>query len=181
MISTNIFDPLTEMTYCNFSIIHDRVFWIYFIITLFVIVLGMTFIISSNDPYAVTLSIIWLIATVFLMIIVYHASQNWAPLSGGQPVCVVDHNSGCFHPNNRIWLFINILFVLLLIFSGLWAGELGNSDAGPLRTMAGILIILGSIVLYRLTHNSLYSIQFWIAIFYIVIWVGLTIYVTIKS
>jgi hypothetical protein len=118
------------------------------------------------------------------MIIVYHASATWGPTNPDDEnslVCVVDPNSHCFDANNRIWLFINILFIILLIISTLWAGELGNIDAGPLRAMSGILILLGGLVLCGLAYIRLYNYvtPFWVSVIYLLIWVGLTLYIVL--
>lgn len=165
-----------------YAMVHDRIFWIYFIVTLFFIILGVESIVIDSDPCTVMISILWLLSNLALMIVVYHASIEWGPIGdAGLQVCVVDSNSGCFEADNRVWLFINILFILLLIISVLWAGELSNPDAGPLRTMSGILILLGGLILCSLIagkqfwYNN-YTLAFWVAVSYIVIWFALTIY-----
>lgn len=170
-----------------YDIIHDRVFWIYFIVTFFFIIIGIGSIITSNNDYMLIISILWLLSNVGLMILVYHASIRWGPVdpnSDEPQICVVDSNSGCFDAGNRVWLFINILFLALLIISVLWAAELGNTDAGPLRTMSGVLILLGGLLLCSLSSGSgfmyeVYIAPFWIAVGYLLIWVGLSIYTTI--
>lgn len=178
-----------------YFIIHDRVFWIYFIVTFFFIIIGVGSILASNDPNVIIISILWLLSNVSLMIIVYHASIKWGPIDpeNNSQICFVDSNAGCFDTGNRIWLFINVLFIALLILSILWAGELRNQDGGPLRTMSGILILLGGLILSALASGRLnteyfdifsaniYNIPFWIAVSYLIIWFGLTLYVVISS
>ena len=182
-----------------YTIINDRIFWIYFIVTFFFIIIGIGSILGSGNPYMIIISILWLLGNVALLILVYHASIKWAPIGINDEypqICVVDVNSGCFEANNRVWLFINILFLILLIISALWAGELGNADGGPLRKMSGILILLGGLVLlslnrqshfkddesiYNTIYDDIYTIPFWIGILYIVIWFGLTFYVIINT
>ena len=188
----------------NNTIIYDRVFWIYFIVTLFFIIVGISSIISSSEPYMLVISILWLLSNVTLMIIIYHASITWAPINPydeNSVVCVVDMNSGCFDVSNRVWLFINVLFIILLILAILWAGELGNTDAGPLRTMSGVLILLGGLILSALclgqtvsplgydvrsrsqwaNYKPRYNIPFWVSVAYLVIWFGLTLYVILTA
>jgi hypothetical protein len=170
-----------------YTIINDRIFWIYFIVTLFFIILGMGAILTSNDPYMIIISILWLLSNVALMILVYHASVRWGPSDPNDittQICVVDANSRCFDPDNRVWLFVNILFIALLIVSLLWAGELGNKDAGPLRTMSGILILLGGLLFCGLASGrefmyNIYITPFWVSVGYLLIWFGLTLYVVI--
>lgn len=178
-----------------YFIIHDRVFWIYFIVTFFFIIIGVGSILTSDDPNFIIVSILWLLSTVALMIIVYHASIKWGPIDpeDNSQICVVDSNSGCFDAGNRVWLFINVLFIVLLIISILWAGELRNQDGGPLRTMSGIVILLGGLILAALASSRLdteyfntfstniYNMPFWIAVAYLIIWFGLTLYVVIST
>lgn len=169
-----------------YDIIHDRLFWIYFIVTLFFIIIGVGSIIRSNDPYMLWISILWLLSSVALMILAYHASVQWGPQDFETQICVIDSDSGCFDANNRVWLFINILFVVLLIISVLWAAELGNTDAGPLKTMSGVLILLGGLLLCSLVtnHNFTYNVYitpFWVAVVYLLIWLGLTMYVVLSA
>lgn len=171
-----------------YVIIHDRVFWIYFIITLFFIILGIRFILLSSDPFMYLLSFFWLLSNFLLILIIYSSSSIWAPINphNDTQICVIDHNSNCFEPNNRIWLFINILFIIILIFSTLWASELGNDDGSHLKTMSGVLILIGSILLSNLlsfrnsssTHFLTYT-PFWISVIYILLWLGLTLYVVL--
>lgn len=188
------------------AIIHDRIFWIYFIVTFFFIIIGVGAIITSNDPYLVIISILWLLSNVTLMILVYHASVRWGPVDTDEiQICVVDSNSGCFDPDNRVWLFVNVLFIVLLIISVLWAAELGNPDGGPLRTLSGVLILLGGLMLCAFatgrlnsqdcshilgnvdpqksvtSYGNVYTTPFWIAVGYLVIWLGLTLYVVLSS
>lgn len=163
-----------------YVVIHDRVFWIYFIVTFFFIIIGVGSILSSTDPNLILISILWLLSNVALMILTYHASIKWGPVdpNNNSQICFVDNNSGCFDTGNRVWLFINLLFITLLIISTIWAGELRNQDGGPLKTTSGILILLGGLLLCRL-NNHIYSIPFWVAIAYLIIWFGLTLYVII--
>lgn len=167
-------------------VIHDRIFWIYFIITLFFIIIGVGAILSSNDPYMIVIAIFWLLSNVALMILVYHASVNCMDPE-------IDHQCYTVGTNSRVWLFINILFIILLIISTLWAGELRNQDSGPLRTMSGVLILLGGLILCGLASGVLiagndcfalsrtFIAPFWVAIGYILIWFGLTLYVVLTS
>jgi hypothetical protein len=159
-----------------YSIINDRIFWIYLIVTLFFLIIGVGSILMSNDPNFIILSVMWLLGNIALMIIVYHTSIKWGPPDS--QICFIDDNSGCFDSGNRVWLFVNFLFIALLIISILWAGELGNS--GSLNNMSGILILLGGLMLFQLLNHksktNYLNISFWICIFYLVIWFGLTLY-----
>ena len=130
----------------------------------------------------ITIAILWLLSNILLMILIYHTSLKWSPNDCDQQICVIDTNSQCFDVDNRVWLFVNILFIVLLIVSTLWAGELGNVDGGPIRTMSGVLILLGGLVLAELAidHYDFISLQFWMAVGYLIIWFGLTLYIIIS-
>lgn len=168
-----------------YTIIDDRIFWIYFIVTIFFIIIGVGLIVMSNDPYVISITMLWLVSNLMLMILVYYTSLRWSPNDIEEQICVIDANSQCFDINNRTWLYVNILFIILLIISTLWAGELGNTDGSPIRTMSGVLVLLGGIILCKLSINDLHkreficSFPFWVAIGYLIIWLSLTLYVVI--
>lgn len=167
-----------------YAIIEDRAFWIYFVVTLFFTIIGVTIIAASDDYYLILIVLAWMFSNVLLMILAYHASIKWGPICNNKyyQICFLDNNNHCFDPSYRTWFFINILFVLLLIVGVLWAGELINSDGSPLLTMSGVLMILGGLVLCNLVReneNKMLS-PIAIAIIYLVIWFGLTFYVVTK-
>jgi hypothetical protein len=168
-----------------YDIIHDRVFWIYFIITLFFVIIGLAAIINSNNSHLLIIAAFWLLSNVALLILIYHASIIWGPSNDQDPICVLDSDSGCFKSNNRMWLFINILFIVMLILSTLWAGELENTDSNTLSGMSGVLILLGGLVLGGLLSDheimsNVFIAPFWIAIGYLLVWFGLTLYAVIQ-
>lgn len=147
-----------------YTIITDRIFWIYFIVTLFFIIIGSGLIIASNDINLIAITLLWIISNLALLIIIYYAHEY-------------------YYDANASWLFVNVLFITLLIISTIWAGELGNSNAGPLRTMSGLLVVLGGLILYAISNNYYdnYIISYWISIAYILIWLGFTLYICISS
>jgi len=166
----------------NYTILNDRIFWIYFIVTLFFVIIGLNFILSSTNSYMLIIGVIWLLTNVALMIMVYHASTIWGPTDENNvptTICFVDYNSHCVEAGNNVCLFINIVFILLLIFSVLWAGELSNTENSPLRTMSGVLILLGGLLLCNLVKTKNLIIPFWYGIAYLIMWFGLTLYVVI--
>ncbi len=169
-------------------IIYDRIFWIYFSVTLFFIIIGMTSMISyATNLKTLIISMIWLISMILLMIVIYHASLTWGPKDPqcGSAICVADPQSGCFESNNRIWLMINIIFVVLLLLSTLWANEINNSIASmssvKISDMASILIILGGLWLFSLNfynrnNNNSNILSYWIIVCYVILWFGLSFY-----
>ena len=166
-----------------YNLLYDRIFWIYCIIALFFIILGIGFIISATDTYMLIIVILWLLSVVLLLIVVYHGSIYWSPGPPGNPICVADNSICYFEPSNRVWLYINILFVLLLILSVFWAAELININNGVMRTLSGILILLGGLILCSLSTNYSYlnaTIPFWASVGYLFIWFGLTMYIIIS-
>lgn len=163
-----------------YTIMHDRIFWIYLIVTLFFVVIGIGSIIGSADIYTIGISLLWLISNIALMIVIYHTAMDWAPIDPATDsvMCVAD--PGCMKSSNRIWIMINILFIVLLLLSTLWAAELYNVDAGVLQNLSGIFILIGGILLCGLTMkctNQLRcALSFWSAVAYLLIWFGLTLY-----
>lgn len=143
-----------------YTIITDRIFWIYFIVTIFFIIIGSGLIIASNDQNLITITLLWIVSNLILLIIIYHAHEY-------------------YYEHNTSWAFVNILFIALLIISTIWAGELGNNNASPLKIISGILILLGGLILYSLSNNcyDIYTIPYWISIGYIIVWLGFTLYI----
>src|SRR5436190_7994445 len=103
--------------YFNNLIIHDRIFWIYLIITLFFIIIGVTSLIVSTDPYILSIIILWILSNIALLITIYHASLNWYPeklyySQNSLNTCAVSQAcDSCFSGNNLIWILINIIFI----------------------------------------------------------------------
>lgn len=165
----------------------DRVFWIYFIITLFFVIIGISSILSSANAYLVFISLVWLITNVCLMVLVYITSINWWKNENSQ-VCppvtsITDPSSGCFKENNRIWLYINILFFLLLLASTIWASEINNTSDSLVKPICGILILLGGLLLANLTNFYVDTIiqPFWLAVTYLLLWTGLNIFIALTN
>ena len=164
-----------------YSLLQDRIFWIYFIIALFFVILGIGFIISSNDPHMLLIAILWLLSAVLLLIIVYHGSIYWAPGNIDNLICVADNDSPCFEPSNRTWLIINLLFVVLFIIGTIWAAEFTNLNESSI--FSGVFILLGGLLLCALSTDYNYmtaEIPFWSAVAYLLIWFGLIMYVVLS-
>ena len=160
----------------------DRVFWIYFIVCLFIIIIGLIFIVRYDNSYYPALAVFWTLAMICLTLLVYYAASEWSPYSDGQ-ICVIDNKSDCFDSRNRMWLFVNLLFVIVLIFSILWAAELNNIDNSPLCAISGIIVLMIGLLLVKLAvgRNDTYNVNgFWIGVLYLILWLGLTIYVVIS-
>lgn len=159
-------------------IIQDRIFWIYLIITLFFTIIGITFISHSNRDIVI-ISILYLIANTSLLFIIYYASNHLQ----SDNVCIIDKNSDCFNPNNRIWLFINLIYIIILILSILWACELNNDN--NVKSISGILILIGALlicglgIIRKYRDNNILLSPFWYSIIYLSIWFVLTIYVLV--
>ena len=157
-----------------YEVINNRIFWIYLIITIFFIIIGIRFLIISNDNNVIIVTILWLMATILLMIMIIHTSTD-------EDISIIDNK--CFDIDKRSWLFTNFLFIFLLIISSFWAGEFSNNDEDSIKTMAGILLLLGGLLMCLFIvnkfNNFIYHGIFWISISYILIWLVLTLYVTI--
>jgi hypothetical protein len=119
-----------------------RVFWVYFIITLFFIIIGLGSLLTGSVPVWITF--LWLLTAIFLMITIFNAYINL---------------------EQTTWL--NILFVVMLIISYIWTYEVKNQE-NNLDSVAGISLLLGGLILSMWV--KIYSIPFWSIIVYIVIW-----------
>lgn len=121
-----------------------RRFWIYFIISLFFIIIGLTLSLNevkyldSNTPIATVT--IWIISSLLLFILVFQLSEK----------------SKFYSEKRKIieWSIINGIYVLYLILSIIWISELHNRSSSMLRTIMGVLIILGGLVLLRVSLND---------------------------
>lgn len=176
---------MSRLTYADldYMVFTDRIFWIYFIVSVFFIIIGVSLLISSGDPHYILISVLWVISIIALLIVVYNASLELAPSRHNKSICFVEADVSCITPSNYMWLFTNFLFLALLILSCLWAGELGNSDSGSLRYMAGILILIGGLILtcHSLNPSISNMIPYLISIGYVILWFGMTLYVVLKS
>jgi len=171
--------------YFNDLIIHDRIFWIYLIITLFFIIIGVTSLIVSNDPYILSIIILWILSNIALLITIYHASLNWYPekllyCKSDSQICET-----CFSGNKLIWILINVIFLVLLILAILCAGQFSDANPTILKSVSGIFILIGGLSLITIASHckisgfSCFIIPFWSCVSYLIIWWGLTIYTII--
>lgn len=138
------------------DIIDDRIFWIYVIISIFFIIIGLGLIINSGNKDTIAISILWLVAVLALMLNTYY---NHAV------------NDGYFK------LFVIVLFIILLIISVLWAGELWNKSDNQLLIIFSILALLGGFILLNFNIEEVNSIDFWSALIYLLIWLCLILYI----
>ena len=166
--------------------INDRFFWIYFIVTLFFLIVGIFSLLSKVSIWIILL---WFLSNIALMIIVYHTSSWCAPIdNSGDLVCVIDNGSRCFDSQNRIWLLVNILFVMLLIMSVIWASSDDGSVIGIIMLFLGLILL--SLITKRIEQKYSatgniqsfynYHVPFWMYVFYITIWTILTLYTIIN-
>jgi hypothetical protein len=163
-----------------YNIREDRPFWIYFIVTFFAIIVALAVLIPAGSNVIVI--ILWVLGAIFLLLMINNIISYHSPRIG---ICLVDSNVECLNPNYRMWLVLNIIFIVLLIFMLLWAAELNNPTAGTLRETSSIIIILGGVYLCGLTWYLLrdmpsdYHINKYIlllGVLYSIIWVGFSIF-----
>jgi hypothetical protein len=143
-------------------IINNRIFWIYLIITIFFIIIGIRFLAVTNDNNIIIICILWFLSIVLLMIMVIDLSVKYV---------------------KSLWVFVNVLFIFLLIMTVFWTAEFSNSGEDYIKTILGIIILLGalliSILIVNKSSNYIYQGIFWINVCYILIWLSLTLYVTV--
>lgn len=155
------------------------------IITIFFIIIGVHFIVISNNPHMIIISILWLLSAILLMILVYHSSLIWGPDDPDciyPNICFTDQNSGFFDSKYRMWLLTNLLFILILSFSVLWTSEISNQDSQILKTFSGLFIILGGIVIHSLCAGYNFHLgTFWVGLCFFLIWLIFTFYSAISD
>jgi uncharacterized membrane protein YjjP (DUF1212 family) len=141
-----------------YNVIDDRIFWIYVIITLFFIIIGVGLIISSNDLNLISINILWLISMLALMINAYYIYND---------------------NDNYFKIFIIIIFISLLIISVLWTGELWNKNDNQLLIIFSILILLGGFILFglRTEGTDINTISYWSSLIFVTVWLCLILYI----
>ena len=162
-----------------YEILDNRTFCIYFIITLIFIIIGATSILIGNNPYKIIIMLLWMLANVMLLCLIYHSSYILSP-NIYKNSCLLDSNTKCFEVNHRIWVLINLLYIIILILSTFWASELNNPHSAQFNTCSGVLIILSGLLLSAKSGNDIMSHPSVFSIGYLTIWIFLTIYVTIN-
>lgn len=143
-----------------YSIVDDRIFWIYVIITLFFIIIGIGLIVSSNDLNLISINILWLISMLALMISAYYIYTE-------------------YENQNYFQIFIIIIFISLLVISVLWTGELWNKNDNQLLIIFTILILLGGFILFnlRIESSDINTVSYWSSLIFITVWLCLILYI----
>lgn len=176
MLQYQMFDNTN--TSANKIAINDRLFWIYLIIAIFFIIIGISSLIMSEDKHVLLIILIWILSNIALLITIYHISLNWYPENKG---------CSCFKGNKYVFCLIYFIFVSLLILGILWASKFHDiNGGGNWRSLSGIFIIMGGLALLSLSSHCNVSgftgfiIPFWSCVCFLVIWVGLTIYTLLQ-
>lgn len=176
------------------AFVHDRIFWIYFIVTLFLTILSIASLTTSNNPYTGYLTTAWILSVIALLVLVYHASnisnnsqieftELLSPEKLATPETYRNPSSVGYYQqaSHGTWIIINILFITLLILATLWAAELRNTEESVWRSMSAIFVLLGGILLtgilngHRIMDNVLFA-PFWVAIAFLLLWFGIALY-----
>ena len=114
------------------SLFQDRTFWVYFIIVLVFIIIGASALLSASQTGVIVLVAIWVLVNIILVLIL---------------CCLVRMSSSDYCS----W-FIYVIFASLLLFSTIWAVEFKGPNVNVLlRNMAGIIVLLGSLVLVKMS------------------------------
>lgn len=146
-----------------YNVIEDRVFWIYALIIVTSTIIGISAIAGNTDSLISIIMVLWIIVNLILLFLIYLANNF----------------SRCFSLLNRI--LINLVFAYMIVTSVLWASEFTYATGDTLISLAGILTIIGALLmLVLILPHSQYS-ELWLAITLVFIWVCMTIYVTITE
>lgn len=174
------------------KILYDRIFWIYFTITIFFVIIGISCLLQislqmgANWDLAFVI-LFWLGGNIALLLAIYEISISWGEKQNIHdlpiPLCIrEDDNSPCFQASNKIWVAVNILFLIILVLSVLWAAELQNTvnlteQESLVLSNSAIFLIICGILLIALSRTKL---AFQISLIFISIWVGLGFYTIYK-
>lgn len=170
------------------KVIQDRNFWIYFIITLFFIILGIYSISSITGAPLYIISLLWTLSILALFVLIYYATTNWGAVGS---LCDSQRSPKDF--GKTMILFLNILFITILIFSVLWASEVNNTESSLSQSIYGILILLGGLLISKFSFGKYikddtplpgspvetyleYTSPLFVSIIYILIWISLILY-----
>ena|SRR5438105_4319269 len=156
-----------------------RRFWIYFIISLFFIIVGLT--VSTNDSSTdVSISIaivtLWIVSGLLLFVVAFRLSESSGFYSP-------DKEKRLTSKPNVLWFIINAMYVIYLVLSIVWISELSNGSL-LIRTVFGVMIILVGLVLLRvLFEDKDLRIKFDLVVLFIfcLCWVIMSIISVIKD
>lgn len=123
-----------------------RVFWIYFIVTLFFLIIGL------GSLFATTASLwligTWTLATLLLMVAAYFTYLEF----------------------NQIW-WLTVLFVFMLIVSHMWTFEVTGRETDTLASLT--LVLAGLVLALNVTR---FPTAFWCLVGYLLFWFILTVH-----
>ena len=139
-------------------LIYDRIFWLYFLIVLFFVIIGITSFFSVGRFSLSTLVVIatlWLVAQLALLFMIYYGTCN-------QEFSSLRNTS------------MIILFIVLLIISVIWVGQL----EGEFSPLYGSLILLIGILFIIIGYGTKIGVA---GIIFLVIWWGLSMYAAVSE
>lgn len=153
--------------------VDDRIFWIYCLISLFFTILGVVYL-SQSGQYLI---LPWILANGCLLYCAYVLSLAYAPFSNCSNIELYDEK-GCIYKSSWMWIFVNLIYLAILVVSLLWCTEYSNEQAGLFRSTSTILVIIGGFALLALARNfekkyNYFSPFFWLIIAFILIWLVL--------
>lgn len=148
----------------------SRIFSIYLIISLFFVIVGLNFFFGTEF----WVPILWTLSNIFLLIIIYNFIINLNQSdSDNNILCLVDTNNNCFKSNKnfRSWVIINALYLIILVFTTMWAVEKSQNSELTIPYSIVILILFFILYIFGYPHSS--PIIFWVFISNIVVWLFL--------
>lgn len=121
-----------------------RRFWIYFIVSLFFIIMGLTLYTgdaSEDVSVSITVVTLWIIAGLLLFISVFRLSERTGFYSNDEERLITKPKV--------LWFIVNLMYVIYLALSTVWLTELNSNSSSWIRTIFGVIIILVGLVLAR--------------------------------
>lgn len=148
-------------------IIYDRIFWIYFMVTIFFLIIGLNFIISNatiTNKQQIIISMFWAISIINIFIVVYYLTYF---IAGNTNDCINTNNISCLSAQNRSLCIINIVFIIILFLATIWTSDFKQPLLGVSILIAGLIIC---------AYSYPYPIVFWLALTFLLLWLTITVY-----
>ena len=139
-------------------IIYDRIFWIYFIVMVFFLIIGLNFIITNTsltNSKAIIIGMFWAISIINIFIVIYFLTHY------------ITYQATCLESNNRSLLIINIIFILILILATIWTTDFK-------QPLLGVGVLIGSLIICAYSYP--FPFVFWLALTFLLLWLSITFY-----
>lgn len=144
---------MTLTTSTPSGIVLERDFWIYLILTLLSVIIGVYFLTQEVVQDQIPLSLFWMSATFLSLALLTHGIMNLAP--------------------STTYIVVVLLYLLTLIVSLIWISA--PAAVGPI-----IVVILLNLLLYLILGQRNHT-RSCLILAIVVIWLGLALYILLQE